>query len=196
MDALSGRFGSSDLKCFAQTELTIDVAPIRKKFAATAAMTLAVVMLCTSCGSNNEPASFAEEYSSELGPPLTAAQVGDLDEPDALQYPWSEEDVEAMVLTLAGECYDDKPDDKRLVCEVILNRVSSDGFDDTIYGVLTAPNQFDGYWSQSRAVSENDYDIVMQALKDWYGGDCQPLSQWLFFEAGNNRENEFREEFK
>ena len=46
--------------------------------------------------------------------------------------PWTEEDVKAIVLTLAGECYNDKPRDKRLVCEVILNRVSHKDFPNTI----------------------------------------------------------------
>ena len=56
-----------------------------------------------------------------------------------------------MVLTLAGECYEDKEQDKRLVCEVILNRVSAGNF----------------------------------------GGD----TGYLFFEAGENRENIFRCEY-
>lgn len=100
-----------------------------------------------------------------------------------------------MALTLAGECYDDKALDKQLVCEVILNRVSNGGFGDTILGVITAPHQFDGYWQQSRPVSDDDREIAAQALEDWYENDCEALSEYLFFEAGDNRENEFREEF-
>lgn len=42
-----------------------------------------------------------------------------------------------MARILAGECYEDKVQDKRLVCEVILNRVSNDDFGDTILDVLT-----------------------------------------------------------
>lgn len=110
--------------------------------------------------------------------------------------PWTEEDVEAIVLTLAGECYDDKELDKRRVCEVILNRVSAGNFGgDTVLDVVTAPNQFDGYWTQSRSASENDYKVAKQALSDWYAGGCEPLSELLFFEAGENRENVFRSEY-
>lgn len=162
-------------------------------------MTLAVVTLCASCSNGNdaerEAVSSVEPRPPAIEQPLTAAQIDSSDEPEVEYYPWSVEEVEAMALTQAGECYDDKPDDKRLVCEVILNRVSSDGFGDTILDVLTKPNQFDGYWSQSRSVSKNDYEVVVQALKDWYDNDCQPLSEYLFFEAGDNRENEFRKEF-
>ncbi len=109
--------------------------------------------------------------------------------------PWTPDELWIMALTLAGECYDDKENDKRLVCEVILNRVSDGRFGDTIYDVLSAENQFDGYWHQSRPVSDNDLDVAIQALTDWYANDCKPLSKYLFFTAGENRENVFRETF-
>lgn len=100
-----------------------------------------------------------------------------------------------MALTLSGECYDDKVEDKRKVCEVILNRVSTDGFPDDIVSVLSYPNAFSGYWSQPREVSDNDYKVASEALRDWYDNGCQPLSEYLFFTAGDNRENVFREEY-
>ena len=37
--------------------------------------------------------------------------------------------------------------------------------------------------------------VAEQALKDWYSTGCAPLSEYLYFEAGDNRENEFRKEF-
>ena len=105
---------------------------------------------------------------------------------------WTDEELQAMALTLAGECYDDKELDKRRVCEVILNRVSDGRFGgNTIIEVLSAENQFSGYWTQSRPVSENDLAIVEQALRDWYDNGCEPLSEYLFFSAGENRENSF-----
>ena len=101
-----------------------------------------------------------------------------------------------MASILAGECYDDKEQDKRLVCEVILNRVSAGNFGgDTVLAVVSAPNQFNGYWRQLRPVSENDYEIAEQALADWYAGGCEPLSEFLYFKAGENRENSFRSEY-
>lgn len=109
--------------------------------------------------------------------------------------PWTEEDVRAMALTLAGECYDDKPKDKRLVCEVILNRVSHKDFPNTIQAVVSAPNQFIGYEKQSRDVSKNDIDIATQTLQDWYDGRFQKLSEYLYFSAGPNRENIFRKNY-
>ena len=97
-----------------------------------------------------------------------------------------------MALTLAGECYDDKAHDKRLVCEVILNRVSDGRFGDSICEVLTAENQFAGYWRQSRPVTDNDIEIASQTLDDWFKNNCEALSEYLFFCAGDNRENSFR----
>lgn len=108
---------------------------------------------------------------------------------------WADEELEAMVFTLAGECYDDKEHDKRLVCEVILNRVSDGRFGDSVLEVVSAPNQFSGYWEQSREITENDYDVATEALEDWYESGCEALSDYLFFVAGDNRENVFRCEY-
>lgn len=108
---------------------------------------------------------------------------------------WTDEEIDAVVLTLAEECYDDKVQDKRLVCEVILNRVSDGRFGDSVLEVVSAPNQFAGYWEQSRPISDNDYDVASEALNDWYENDCEALSEYLFFVAGDNRENVFRSEY-
>lgn len=109
--------------------------------------------------------------------------------------PWTEEELSALALTLAGECYDHMTQDKRQVCEVVLNRVSDGRFGSSIMEVLTAKNQFAGYWRQSRPVSENDYEVAEQALRDWYAGGCKALSEYLFFCAGDNLENQFRSEY-
>lgn len=106
---------------------------------------------------------------------------------------WSEQDLAAIVQTLAGECYDDKEHDKRRVVEVILNRVSDGRFGDSIYEVVSAKNQFVGYWNPSRPISESDIKIAEQTLQDWYDNDCKPLSKYLYFRAGENRENTFYE---
>lgn len=109
---------------------------------------------------------------------------------------YTQGELDAMALTLAGECYDDKVQDKRLVCEVILNRVSNGNFGCSVIDVVSAKGQFNGYWVQSRAVSDSDYAVAAAALDDRYDNDCEALSEYLFFSAGDNRENEFREDFK
>ena len=109
--------------------------------------------------------------------------------------PFSDEEVEAIVRTLAGECYDDKMADKRKVVEVIVNRVSDGGFGENVIDVVTAKGQFAGYWRQSRPVSKSDIQIAEETLTDWYANDCKALSEYLFFCSGPNRENVFRSEY-
>lgn len=109
--------------------------------------------------------------------------------------PFSDEEVEAIVRTLAGECYDDKVADKRKVVEVIVNRVSDGRFGENVIDVVTAKGQFAGYWRQSRPVSESDIQIAEETLTDWYANDCKALSEYLFFYSGPNRENVFRSEY-
>jgi len=109
--------------------------------------------------------------------------------------PFSDEEVEAIVRTLAGECYDDKVADKRKVVEVIVNRVSDGRFGENVIDVVTAKGQFAGYWRQSRPVSESDIQIAEETLTDWYANDCKALSEYLFFSSGPNRENVFRSEY-
>lgn len=116
-------------------------------------------------------------------------------EPTVTPDPWTADDVEALARTLSGECYDDKPEDKRLVAEVVLNRVSDGRWGDTVIEVVTAKGQFHGYWKPSRDISDSDTEIAIQALRDWYANDCAALSEYLFFEAGPNRENVFRKTF-
>lgn len=82
-------------------------------------------------------------------------------EPTATPDPWTAEDVEAIARTLSGECYDDKLEDKRLVAEVILNRVSDGQWGDTVIEVVTAKNQFHGYWNPGRDISDTDREIAI-----------------------------------
>ena len=109
-------------------------------------------------------------------------------EPEKL---YSDEELDAIARTLAGECYDDKLEDKRKVAEVVVNRVSSDAFGYSIVDVVSAPGQFSGYWT-NRPTSESDIQIAEEILTDWYENKCEALSEYLFFCSGPNRENIFR----
>ena len=133
----------------------------------------------------------------------TAARVADKptattaasEEPTTTPDPWTDDEVEAIARTLSGECYEDKPRDKQLVAEVILNRVSNGQWGDSVIDVVTAKNQFHGYWNPSRDISDSDREIATQVLRDWYANDRAALSEYLFFGASSNRENVFRETF-
>lgn len=106
--------------------------------------------------------------------------------------PFTDEELNAIALTLAGECYEEKEEDKRKVVEVILNRVSSGRFGDSILDVVSAKGQFLGYWNQGRPISDSDIKIAEETLIDWYNNDKAPLSDYLYFCTGPNRENIFR----
>lgn len=59
-------------------------------------------------------------------------------EPEAVANPWKDGELDAIAFTLAGECYDQMVEDKRRVCEVILNYVSDGRFGNSVIEVLTA----------------------------------------------------------
>ena len=167
----------------------------------------ACLVLLAGCA-REEPATFAIETPEKAAvssvaptptetptPTPTKEPATPTPEPTATPDPWTAEEVEAIARTLSGECYDDKLEDKRLVAEVILNRVSDGWWGDTVIEVVTAKGQFHSYWNPSRNISETDREIAVQALHDWYANDCAALSEYLFFEAGPNRENTFRKTF-
>lgn len=162
---------------------------MRKEALAAAAV---ILLLLPACGKpSDEPAASTPEPATTYSMPSPTPAPVETETPSE-EPQWTDEELQAMALTLAGECYDDKELDKRLVCEVILNRVSDGRFGgETIIEVLSAENQFSGYWTQSRPVSESDLAIAEQALRDWYDNGCEPLSEYLFFSAGENRENSF-----
>ncbi len=147
------------------------------------------LMMLTACGNQPEAKPTVEVIVIERPSVIVI-------EPETEEAPlWTEQEVYAIALTLAGECYDDKVHDKRRVCEVIVNRVSDGSWGNTVLEVLTHDSQFNGYWEQNRPVTESDLEIAEQTLADWYTNDCNVLSDYLYFCAGENRENVFRSEY-
>lgn len=139
-----------------------------------------------------EPEDFStKEVISTIAPMVTVLPIEHVEDTKDVKM-FSDEEVEAIVRTLVGECYDDKLEDKKKVVEVILNRVSNEKFEKTVLEVVSAKGQFAGYWNQSRPVSESDIQIAEEILDKWYANDCKALSDYLFFRAGPNRENVFR----
>ena len=164
-----------------------------KKLVRTILLSLTLMSVMVSC--THGKAYAADVPVIEFPDSLPVCEPLPEQEPEAISNPWTDEELDAIARTLAGECYEHKAQDKRRVCEVILNRVSDGRFGSSVVEVLTAKNQFNGYWVQSRSVSENDYEVAAQALKEWYDGGCKALSEYLFFCAGSNQENQFRSEF-
>lgn len=155
-------------------------------------LVLTIMVIFTACGSptvNDTNSQTTTNVSYHVEESIIET------EPIVETEPFTDEEVEAIAKTLAGECYDDKLNDKRLVVEVILNRVSDGRFEESVIEVVSAKGQFNGYLKQSRPVSDSDIRIAKETLREWYENDCKKLSEYLFFCAGPNRENVFRTQY-
>ena len=106
----------------------------------------------------------------------------------------SPEEIDAIALTLAGECYEDQPQDKRNVVWVICNRVKDGRFGENIIEVITSKKygiQFHGYWKQSRPISDNDEEIAEEILTAYYSGEAA-IHDYLYFSGGKGKTNKFK----
>ncbi|MBQ6039508.1 MAG: cell wall hydrolase [Oscillospiraceae bacterium] len=84
-------------------------------------------------------------------------------------------------------------EEKALVCEVIMNRVNSPQFPDSIYEVLTQRNQFAGlnYLIEMDGMSSYVTDSVKAAV-DLYLSDPTQFNHGYLFFNGDGRRNYFR----
>ena len=60
---------------------------------------------------------------------------------------YSYDSYELLCACTEAEAADEPYDGKRMVVDVILNRVDTKGFPDTVYGVITQPYRFTSYWN-------------------------------------------------
>lgn len=108
--------------------------------------------------------------------------------------PYTLDEVHAIALTLAGECYDNQEQDKRNVAWVICNRVTDGRFGEGIIEVVSSTEhaiQFCGYWEQSLPISDNDWEIAEEVLAAYYAGE-EPIHDYLYFTGGTGVTNNFR----
>lgn len=142
-------------------------------------ISLVTMFIFTACSFNETDVGVEDiltlsETISTVSPMVTVMPVEQTEEPKDVKM-FSDEEVQAITRTLAGECYDNKLEDKKKVVEVILNRVSNEKFEKTVLKVVSAKGQ-----------------LAEETLERWYANDCEALSDYLFFYAGPNRENVFR----
>lgn len=158
-------------------------------------LTGATIALVCSAAKSEPTKNFPKEvqetmtayYETEPSPELTEA-------PEEPVLPYTPDEVHAMALTLAGECYDNQPQDKRDVAWVICNRVTDGRFGEGIVGVVSSTEhavQFSGYWVQSRSISENDLEIAEEVLAAYYAGE-EPIHDYLYFTGGTGVTNNFK----
>ena len=77
-----------------------------------------------------------------------------------------------LVACVEAEAADEPFDGKRMVADVILNRVDHSGYPSTVYGVITQPYRFTSYWDGaidrrlSIGIQEETYEAVNMELKE------------------------------
>ena len=93
-----------------------------------------------------------------------------------------EDDIELMAACVEAEAGNQGLTGKRLVADVILNRVDAEGFPDTIEGVITQPRHFSSYWSGAMSKAEPTEEtyraVRMEMEKRSYPG-------LLYFDSGD-----------
>lgn len=95
----------------------------------------------------------------------TTTEKSDNTEKSVISY--TDEEFEMMCYVLQGEVGGCSDASKIAVANVIINRVKSSRFPDSIKGVLTAPNQFtaiSAYYNKTNAPSKNTKDCAKRAL--------------------------------
>lgn len=103
-------------------------------------------ILCTECNPNIE---IMVEYVAPAPEPATSYGVSDDDRKLLAEIVWHE----------AGSSWISQYDKARIAAGV-MNRVNDSRFPNTVYGVLTAPNQFSGFWPGSYTPTQECYDAV------------------------------------
>lgn len=113
----------------------------------------------------------------------------------------NEEDATTLAKLLYGECRGiPSRAEKEAVVWCVLNRVDNSRFPDTVYEVVTAKGQFDGY-NVNNPIWEELFDISQSVLNEWNkeknGEGCiRSLPSDYFFFHGDGVHNWFRKEYK
>lgn len=162
-------------------------------------LTGATIALVCSAAKSEPTKNFPKEVQETMTAyhePIQAIEPSPVstEAPEETVLPYTPEEVHAMALTLAGECYENQPQDKRNVAWVICNRASDGRFGEGIIGVVSSTEhavQFSGYWVQSRSISENDLEIAEEVLAAYYAGE-EPIHEYLYFTGGTGTTNNFR----
>ena len=104
------------------------------------------------------------------------------DAPDYPDFVPEDDDIQLLAACVEAEAGNQSLYGKRLVADVILNRVDSDIFPDTIHGVITQPHQFSTYWNgamERAEISEETYKAVYMELEQ------RSYPGILFFDCGD-----------
>lgn len=102
-------------------------------------------------------------------------------EPEPVEIIQQDDDIKLLAACVEAEAGNQDLLGKRLVTDVILNRVDSDIFPDSISGVIKQPHQFSTYWNgamDQAEVSDETYQAVYMELEE------RSYPAILFFDCG------------
>ena len=165
---------------------------------------LFMVTIKTDADCNTElPEVAALQSPVERVTPSRPAAATPTQTPEATPAPYipDEAEVEMLARVIWGEARGIPSDmEKAAVVWCILNRVDADGWPDTVAGVVTQPNQFEGY-SPDYPATEELKAVAADVLTRWdreqrEGGDVGRVlpAEYTFF-TGDGAHNHFRTEF-
>ncbi len=110
------------------------------------------------------------------------------------ELPITDEEYIILCNAVANEAGSDwiSVNDKAKVVEVIMNRVKSETFPNTIYGVLAQPNQFDGAYNYINLGVFSSFvtDTVKEAV-DLYFSSPETFSEGYYYFYGDGYQNHF-----
>lgn len=112
-------------------------------------------------------------------------------------YARNDNDIAYIANILASECYISERGDMINVGMTICNRVDSDKFPNSVYGVVTQQGQM--AYNPNRYVAPEYYDAATEVYNTWMdrqnGEDVNWNDNYLFWGAGGGTTNVFRHDY-
>lgn len=122
-------------------------------------------------------------------PPVRAAECRLDGKPVPTPWEPDPEDIAYVSRTIWGEVRGCPVEEQRAQAWCILNRVDDPRFQDTIRGVVTAPNQFQGFSANNPV--EPFAELAREILNLWHAGERE-IPEDMVFCSGDGRHQRFR----
>lgn len=151
---------------------------------------IAMLIFPVEAGEQQEPvivtqSTILEKTQPEEMPVETIEEIP-MDTPEEIEEEMYYDSLELLAICVEAEAGNQPLDGRRMVVDVILNRVDAPDFPDTIEGVITQPYHFSSYWDGNMdsitEISELTYTAVQMELEE------RGWPQLFYFTAGDYSE--------
>lgn len=155
-----------DISGYVMEEYLTEKVPESAKAETTAAQTTTAA---TTTSKKNKPQTSKVTTETAKAPAKTTTTTTKTEKPSDEDFVISctDEEFEMLCYVLQGEVGNCSEESKIAVANVVINRVKSSAFPNSVSGVLEAPNQFTaiyGYYNRSKKPSQNTIDCAKRAL--------------------------------